>query len=913
MVILGSPLKAEQTTPETPQNAFLSKRRGALASCPLFSDATPQELAHILTLVAEKSVAGGEEIIRQDTQGDCFYILAGGRAEVCRIGDYGEKVTLAFIGPGETVGEMGYFSDGRRTASVYAAEPCDLIRIRYSDLSGIFRASPSLTRNFLDMITDRLKRTNLRFQETAERGRMSEETLGSLSSFLDMSDVAALNLGIDGLIERIVFTASKVMDAERASLFLLDAANGELWSRVAEGEGRKVIRMPVGKGVAGWVALHGEPANIPDAYADERFDRSADLKTGFRTRDILCGPVKNLQGEVVGVIQVINKGAGRYGIREGSLLKAFAYQTAVALENFNLYNRLLNSHHQLAILMELTNAVSQTLNLDTLIIKIVNKTCEILEVERSTLFLLDREKDELWSKVAVGDDMKEIRIPGSAGLAGHVARTGESLNIDDAYRDARFNPSVDRETGFLTRNVLCLPLINRDGLIIGVTEAINKKKGLFTEEDAHLLKALNSQIAVALENAQLYRRTEDMKDYLAGVQDSISNAILTLDDEGRVVMANRSAAALFGLDREDPGKPAFAGLLGPGNDRLMDLLRRVRHDRRALVDYDLDITLSGGESRTVNVNFVPLLDPRENRQGLVLVFENVTLEKQLKGTLTRYMAKDIVERILHDPRRQMLGGVKSKATIRFADIRGFTGMTESLTAEATVEFLNQYFRIMVDVIFANNGVLDKYIGDGIMAVFGVPYPEPDDAVRAVRTALQMHSALSRINAGRTAAGQEPIRIGIGICTGDVVSGNIGSEKRMEYTVIGNEVNAASRLENLCAHYGVHLLIGESTLGDLQDRFTVRPVDFVLITGKKKPVRIFEVLCEGRRPMTQAEECFGRGLDLYRQKAFAPAAREFSAGLSGDPLCGVFLDRCRSFLSAPPPPNWDGAWMIDKKK
>jgi adenylate cyclase len=906
-------LETEQTKPETTQDALLRRRLNAITPCPLLSGTPPQELAHILTLVEEKSVAVGEEIIRQDTQGDCFYILADGRAEVCRIGDYGEQVTLAFVGPGETVGEMGYFSDGRRTASVYAAEPCNLIRIRYSDLDGLFKASPSLTRNFLYMITDRLKRTNVRFQETAERGRMNEKTLGSLSSFLDMSDVAALNLGIDGLIERIVFTASKVMDAERASLFLLDAVHGELWSRVAEGEGHKVIRVPMGKGVAGWVALHGEMANIPDAYTDERFDPSADLKTGFRTRDILCGPVKNLRGEVVGAIEVINKSAGRYGAREESLLKAFAYQTAVALENFNLYHRLLGSHHQLAILMELTNAVSQTLNLDALIVKIVNKTCEILDVKRSTLFLLDREKNELWSKVVVGDDMKEIRIPGGVGLAGYVARTGEVLNIADAYRDARFNPSVDRQTGFLTRDILCMPLINRDGLIIGVTEAINKKNGRFEEEDVLLLRALNSQIAVALENAQLYRRTEEMKDYLAGVQDSISNAILTLDDNGHVVMTNRAAAALFGLAQGKPGKTTFADLLGPGNDRLLDLLRRVHHDRKALVDDDVDMLLANGESRTVNVNFVPLLDPRESRQGLVLVFENVTLEKQLKGTLTRYMAKDIVERILQDPRRQTLGGLKSKATVMFADIRGFTSMTESLTAEATVEFLNHYFGIMVEVLFANGGVLDKYIGDAIMAVFGVPYPESDDAMRAVRTALQMHSALGRINAHRSSVGMEPIRIGIGICTGDVVSGNIGSEKRMEYTVIGNEVNVASRLENLCAHYGVPILIGESTLGELRDQFTTRPVDFVLIAGKKKPVRIFEVLCEGLRPLTEAEECFGRGLDLYRQKAFAPAAREFSAGLAGDPLCGIFLDRCRSFLDTPPPPNWNGAWTIDKRK
>lgn len=900
-------------TPDELNTALVLQRRDRLASCPLFVDVSPEELTKITALITETSVEAGEEIIRQETNGDCFYILANGHAEVCRRGDYHEMVPVAFIEPGESIGEVGYFSDGRRTASVYAKGRCDLIRIRYADLDALFRNAPAMTRNFLEMITGRLRRTNIRFQEVAGRGLLAEKNLENLSRFLDMSEFSALSSGIDGMIERVVLTASKVMEAERASLFLLDAAAGELWSKVAEGQGTKEIRVPIGKGVAGWVMLHDEIVNIPDAHADDRFDPSVDRVTGFRTRNILAGPIKNLQGEIVGVIEVINKAAGDYGPRDEILFKAFAYQTAVALENYHLYSRLLIHHRQMAILLDVSTALSQTLDLDALIIMIVNKSCEVLEAERGTLFLWDRERDELWSRVALGDGMKEIRIPSTAGLAGHVAHTGETLSIEDAYRDPRFNPAVDRESGFLTRTVLCMPVVNRDGRIIGVTESMNKRRGRFDVNDIDMVKALNSQIAVALENAQLYRAAVNMKNYLTSVQNSISNAILTIDDDCRVIMGNGAAVRLFALDQEGIGKIDFFSLLNPDSHRIVDLVQRVRERRLAVVDYDVELVTASGGRYTVNINFVPLLDPDEERRGLVLIFENITMEKRLKGTLTRYMSKDIVERILDDPSRQALGGIKNKATIMFTDIRKFTGIAESLSAEQTVEFLNRYFSVMVELIFQNEGVLDKYIGDNIMAVFGVPYPRKEDAVRAVRTALQMHSALEGINERRRAVDPEPIRIGIGICTGNVISGNIGTEKRMEYTVIGDEVNIASRLENLCGYYGLDILIGEPTLQELGDRFMTRPVDYVFIKGRRKPIHIFEVLCEGRRPLTAAEECFSTGLGFYRQGDFERAAREFAAYGPEDTLCRIFLDRCRGFLQTSPPKEWIGAWIFDSKK
>lgn len=514
-------LESQVISQDSLKEAIHCQRLDRLKMCRLFSGLTNDELLKFCDLVQEKGVAGGEDFIRQDTSGDCFFVLVEGSSLVYRKGDYGEEIPLETVDPGECLGEMGYFSAGRRSASVRALEDSQFFEIDYKELGRAFEMVPKLAGNFLDIVSGRLRRANLLFQETLQKSRTIEKSLDSLCDFLDMSEILTLT-GIEGMINRIAVMAGKIMNADRASLFLIDEVAGELWSKVAEGEGSREIRIPLGKSIEGWVAQNDQLLNIEDAYTDPRFNPEVDKGTGYRTRSILCGPIKDLQGEIIGVIQVINKKGKAFDNNDEALFRAFAYQTAIAVENFRLYKKILINHGKMAILLDVATALSQTLDLETLINKIIEKVSEILHTERSSLFILDHETDELWSKVAQGAEISEIRFPSSTGLAGYVACTGKVLNIEDAYSDPRFNPSIDQTTGYRTKSVICAPVINREGKIIGVTQAMNKQEEVFDKEDEDLLLALSSQIAVAIENARLFQENlvkQRMEEELAIARD----------------------------------------------------------------------------------------------------------------------------------------------------------------------------------------------------------------------------------------------------------------------------------------------------------------------------------------------------------------------------------------------------------
>ncbi len=212
---------------------------------------------------------------------------------------------------------------------------------------------------------------------------------------------------------------------------------------------------------------------------------------------------------------------------------------------------------------------------------------------------------------------------------------------------------------------------------------------------------------------------------------------------------------------------------------------------------------------------------------------------QLKETFGKYVTRQVAERILAG--QAVLGGEMVPVTVLFSDIRGFTSISEKMDPKALLDFLNVYFSGMVDCVMQRSGVVDKFIGDAIMAVFGAPVPQPDDALRAVQSALDMRARLDELNAGFAARGLPQVRIGIGIHSGTVVAGNMGHVDRMEYTVIGDPVNLASRLESLTKELGTDILLSEDTFLKVRDAVEAEPLREIQVRGREQPVRVYRLL------------------------------------------------------------------------
>ena len=800
--------------------------------------------------------------------------------------------------------------------------------------------------------------------------RMVNKTLGMLNT--DFSKV------FENLLQTIQSKICHLTSSDRTSIFLLDKERQQLWLVVEGPNNTNVeIRIPFDPStIAGEVATSQKTINIPfDFFDDPRsgFAKKHFEQTGYRTYSMLGLPLFDEKGELVAVVELINKVKNNdkneqletrinklgFTSADEDMFRKFSVLIAHIIESSNSFYRAAQKQRVADALMKAVLSVGQSLDLEDTLKTVMDQASNLLNADRNALWLIDQEKSELWTKVYNAGVSTVLRIPIGTGYAGYVAKTGEILNIPlDVYDhpDSATSKQMDKKNGYRTCSLLCMPVFNPKKELIGVTQVVNKLqrgefppydpktwplvppqfKNSFTSEDVEFMKVFNTQAGIALENARLFEKIKHEQMIQKSILRSLSDGVISTDTHGSIIAANQKAYDILGVNKDDGRqlegcsihekiKIENANFSKWFNASLEGVDEKTRN--QYYPDQLLNSQINENHNVNISINTMVDADQGDKVQGALVILEDISQEKRLKTTMYRYMTQELAEQLLADGSAKM-GGDRKEVSVLFSDIRGYTSLSEVLSAEDVVSMLNEYFETMVESVLTHKGTLDKYIGDAIMAVFGTPLALPDHAWLAVQTAIDMRHRLKEFNAKRVEKLKPKdqkefdlvnIKIGIGVNSDSVISGNIGCTKRMEFTSIGDGVNLGSRLEGTSKVYGTDIIISETTYKSCANRIWTRELDRIQVKGKNQPISIYEVYGLRSDPLSSSHEqiieLYHKARDFYHQMKFGKAIGLFGEVLELDKLnkaASLHLVRCQHFLANPPSADWDGVWRFTEK-
>ena len=740
----------------------------------------------------------------------------------------------------------------------------------------------------------------------------------ALSTDLAQSVTAATSL--DDILRSVAHLAAQCTDAERASLFLHDANNDQLVLRYTTGVATPAVSMPVDAGLVGDTYRTARPLVVDDCYADDRFDSRIDEVTGLTTKSVVSVPIGDGNGGVVGVVQCLNGRRGGFDHASIDALAQVAAQAATAIASHTIIDELRTTHAHDVDLLALVTEIAQLVDVDQLVERLVGEISRLMNAERTSVFLYDPAEERLTASHAQGIDIEGLRFPVEDGLIGEAFLSKSPILVRDAYEDSRFNRSGDRLSGFETRSILAVPIIHRRGNdAIGVVEVLNKQEGHFTEADTRRLQSFAAELAISLENARLYESLGRSQRYTQSILKTISVGVLTLDGDGVVVSCNPAAQRILGCGQPD-GIATLASLLGRENPWVLYTAARVGDSGRAVELRDVEVAVNE-ETRSVDLTMQKLPatapDP-QGAYGLLITLDDVTEDKRVRAALGRYVDAAIAEELLSQS-ELTLGGTTHEATVLFSDMKDFTATSERLGAQATVRLMNDFFTRMVDCVQGASGVVDKFVGDSMMATFGVPVPTGDEAERALKAATSMLTALKDWNIERRRTGDFEVDVGLGLSTGTVVAGNVGAPKRMDFTIIGPGVNEASRLESACRVFGTSALVNDSTLRAATSSWRTRQLGRVRLKGFQHPTLVHELLehhdSSSFPGVDKLVAEFDTGRDHYDAGRWKLAIDSFERALQSHPddtMSRMYRNRCQRLVHSPPQGEWDPAWVLPTK-
>jgi len=509
---------------------------------------------------------------------------------------------------------------------------------------------------------------------------------------------------------------------------------------------------------------------------------------------------------------------------------------------------------------------------------LVVQAARLFDAERAGLYLTDGDTGTLQDAVATDGGARSAPGPGRtarrAMIAGRLVRGRDGA--------------------------MAVPVLAASGPV-GVLEVAGAHAGGFGPASAQRLAALAVAAGIALKTVERSADLSTLKSYSDAVVQAASDGIVGIDTKARIVGCNPAALRMLRRRLADViGKPARQIFRGE-NAWVVEAAKRVAATGLAEVAMGASLRL-GRRSLDVNATILPIADRGTGTTVTVVVLDDVSRERQATDVLSRYLDPRLADRMLVGgdgrPHARAL-----RATMLFCDLRNSTGLAQSLGAHQTLALLNEHFALMEDCLRAEGGMIDKFIGDALLATFGILQPAGDDEDRAVRAALAMTAALRRWNEAREACGLIRVDMGIGINTDVVVAGNVGSPRRMDCTVIGAGVNVAARVEKACKTSGASILATANTVRRLRGRYAIRPADALAIPGRAEPVDVFQIcdhLDAAAAPGSQRlMAVFRRAFACKRQGRLAEAVAGFAECLSLDPAdraAARQLEACRAAMT-----------------
>lgn len=432
----------------------------------------------------------------------------------------------------------------------------------------------------------------------------------------------------------------------------------------------------------------------------------------------------------------------------------------------------------------------------------------------------------------------------SRTIVNRVATEGQPVLTTNAQEDPRFG-GQESIVAYNLRSILCVPLRVKD-IVTGVIYADNRvRTGLFTEVERDLLDAFANQAAVAIENARLFesvRRTlaevTELKNLMDNVFASIASGVITADFEDKITLINRAAETILGQDSAQLVGHTLNEGLSPIAEDIGGHITSVRTSDRAIIGLELRPTLPVRGEVDLRFNLSPLKDAEQNTQGVAIVLDDLTDQKRLEAQ-RRLFGKMVSPAVIDqlDPEKVALGGKRGEVTALFADIRGFTAYSEKLRPEELVSILNQYLKACADAILAEEGTIDKFMGDAVMAWFNAPIPQPDHTLRAVKSALMIRNGIRELHAKLPKDAH--LSFGVGIHYGEAVLGLVGTEQRVDYTAIGDSINTAKRIQENTGPG--QIFISAAAYYNVKKQVEVNEVEPVTAKGKSEPITVFEVV------------------------------------------------------------------------